>query len=404
MFPTCGNAALRVNSIALRLLQLVMVAWMIASTPILQAAETLPAGRLTLSLTGPPVAVFRHATQACDALDIPDAPARAIRVGTQSVQLYAPHFVNRRMTGRDLLHLAPDCRVVYRGAEDDDPADFDDRGWIASLSTHDGVTIHAIVHDEFQGHRRAWLCPSGRYMDCWYNALIAATSHDSGQSFHRDRGSAAVIASLPTRYEATVGTHVGYFNPTGMVDLAGTTYMMAFATTAAVAGQEEGNCLLRTTDVVDPKAWRAWDGAAFTVRFANPYLAAVPAGTHVCVPVGMGRLRWPVTSLVRHVSGTFVAVMMDGAHDGGVYAATSDDLVHWSEPSLLMAAEGPGTWRCGDPLPLAYPSLLDPSSTSPDFRTVGDTAMLFVVRFNEFSCRIGMNRDLLRIPVLLHDR
>lgn len=355
-----------------------------------------------IAVAGPAVTVFRHASQACDALDIPDAPARAIRTRVGGVQLYAPHFVDRRLAGPDLLHLSPDCRVVYRGAESDDPAAFDDRGWIASLFTRDGVTIHAVVHDEFQGHRRPWLCPSGRYLECWYNALVAATSTDGGLSFHRAAGGAALIAALPTRYEASVGGHAGYFNPTGPVRLRGATYMMAFATRAGA--QEEGNCLLRTTDPADPRAWRGWDGAGFGVRFVDPYAPAgvTSEGLHVCAPVGAGRLRWPVTGLVRRgEDGPFVAVMMDSARDGGVYFASSPDLLDWSAPVRLLAAGGAGHWSCGDLPPLAYPSLLDPASPSADFSTVGESAMLFLTRFNVAGCRLGMDRDLVRIPVRL---
>lgn len=359
--------------------------------------QTPPA--VSLKVAGSATVVFHHATQACEALDIPDAPARAIHVGSGQVQLYVTHFINRRMVGPDLLHLHQDCRVVYRGQERDDPSVFDDRSWIASLSTNGGSTIHAILHNEFQGHRRPWLCPTGRYMDCWYNALVAATSTDGGSSFHRAAGADALVAALPTPFAATLGEHVGYFNPTGPVELGGATYMMAFATRALT--QTEGNCLLRTTNVADPAAWRAWDGVDFGATFIDPYAAPRP-GAHVCAPVGVGRLRWPVTSLVRRgETGAFIALMMDGSRKGGVYYATSPDLLAWSEPALLLAGEGEGQWVCGDPSPVAYPSLLDPSSPSADFRTVGASAMLFMTRFGIGECRTSMDRDLIRVPVTL---
>ncbi len=263
-----------------------------------------------------------------------------------------------------------------------------------------------MVHEEFQGNRRPWLCPSGRYMDCWYNALVAATSTDGGRSFHRDApGVAALVAALPTRFEATRGHHAGYFNPSGMVDQAGATVMMTFAT--AAGAQAEGNCLMRTTDIADPHGWRAWDGAGFGVRFVDPYAAAVPAGPHTCAPVDPAHLRWPVTSLVRHrPSGRFLALMQDGARraedGGGVFYSTSTDLLHWSEPVRLLPATGLGRWRCGDPdPPVAYPSLLDPDSPSPDFGDVGNTAVLFLTRLNMPGCRPTMDRDLVRLFVTL---
>ena len=85
----------------------------------------------------------------------------------------------------------------------------------------------------------------------------------------------------------------------------------------------------------------------------------------------------------------------------GVFAATSRDLLRWSEPVRVLEGRGERAWRCGEPPPLAYPSLLDPASGSPNFETVGGAAMLFLTRFNPRGCRTGMDRDLIRIPVML---
>ena len=43
-----------------------------------------------------------------------------------------------------------------------------------------------------------------------------------------------------------------------------------------------------------------------------------------------------------------------------------------------------------------YPSLIDHLSTSPNFDTVGQTAMLYVVRYTGES---ELQRELIRIPV-----
>ena len=93
--------------------------------------------------------------------------------------------------------------------------------------------------------------------------------------------------------------------------------------------------------------------------------------------------------------------MMNGARDGGVFYATSADLVTWSPPKKLMGGSGIGVYRCDDPAPLEYPSLLDPNSTDRNFMTVGATAQLFLTRFNVAGCKISMDRDLIRIPIAL---
>jgi hypothetical protein len=353
---------------------------------------------------GPAVVVFSHARDACDALDIPDAPARAIRAADGSVQIYATHFRNRRLVGPALRAVRPDCRIVYAGGGQDDPAAYDDRTWIAAPYTRDGRTVFAVLHDEFQGHRRPALCPTRRYMDCWYNALTLAVSHDAGQHFARVGDT---VASLPYRYEAVVGHHAGYFNPSNIVAFDGGWAMFAFATHAGA--QAEGNCLLRTTDLADPASWRGWNGAAFAVRFIDPYRAAAPPEEHVCTPVAPRALRWPVTGLVRHApSGRFLALMqggggLPGGDAPGVYVSTSADLRDWTAPVRIFAAIGPAQWRAGEAPPLAYPALLDPASPSRSFETVGAQADLFLTRFNPCGAALCMDRDLLRVPFRISD-
>jgi hypothetical protein len=174
--------------------------------------------------------------------------------------------------------------------------------------------------------------------------------------------------------------------------------MFVFATRAGV--QAAGNCLLRTEAIATPDAWRGWDGGGFGVAFIDPYAVAAPPQGHVCAPVAPAVLRWPVTSLVRHApSGLFIATMQDTARDGGVYVATSRDLLHWDGPGRLLAAIGPGAWRCEDAPPIFYPSLLDPLSPDRNFETVGDTAVLFATRFAVRDCRTSMDRALVRWDV-----
>lgn len=367
--------------------------WLLALLAGTTAALAEPPG-LRVEVAGPAVTVFSHARDACAADDIPDAPARAVRLASGAVLLFAPHFTNRLLRGPDLLRVRPDCRVVYRGGENDDPAAFDDRGWLVSPYTLDGRRIFSLVHDEFQGHRRPWLCPTGTYLDCWYNAITLAVSDDGGRTFRRP--ARALVAALPYRYEDVVGAHRGYFNPSNVVALDTGFYVFAFATEALA--QRPGNCLLRTTAPDEAGSWRGWNGAAFAVRFVDPYVERDDPAAHVCAPVEVEHLRWPVTSVVRHApSGLFIATMMNGA--AGVFVATSRDLLHWSDPALVWAGHGEGGWRCGAAPPVAYPSLLDPQSASADFATVGATAQLFLTIWRPDGCRLGMDRDLIRLPV-----
>lgn len=257
------------------------------------AVEVRP--QLHLTVNGAVTTVFSNTRNGCDPADIPDAPARAIRLASGVVQLYAAHLHNRRLVGPNLMNLSNDCRIVFQGQERDDPAAFDDRAWITSLYTPDGQTIFAAVHNEFQGQRRPALCPSGRYMDCWYNAITAAVSRDGGIHFSRLAPGSDLIAALPYRYDEVTGHHVGYFNPSNMIMDKGMLFMTVFATEAKA--QQPGNCLLRTDRIADPTAWRAWDGKGFGVTFIDPYGAEPTKDVHVCSPVGGNQLRWPLQAL-----------------------------------------------------------------------------------------------------------
>ncbi len=283
------------------------------------------------------------------------------------------------------------------GAGLDDPGAYNDRAWITAPWTADGRTIWAIVHNEFHGHLRPALCPTRRYMDCWFNALTEAVSYDAGHSFRRapDR---ALVAAVPYRFDQLERGHHGYFNPSNIVTMDGARYMFAFATQANA--QRPGNCLLRSTEPENAASWRGWSGAAFAVTFINPYTEPAAPEQHVCAPVAPASLRWPVMSLVRHEeSGLFIALMQDGSRAGGVFYSTSADLLNWSAPALLMHTIGLANWTCTDPAPIAYPSLLDPASHDRNFETVGSDATLFATLFNVADCRTGMDRQLVRWTV-----
>jgi hypothetical protein len=88
-----------------------------------------------------------------------------------------------------------------------------------------------------------------------------------------------------------------------------------------------------------------------------------------------------------------------GEMASGIYYSTSEDLIHWTPRRLIMEVESRHTYRCGDPNPVAYPSVLDPDSTSRNFETTGKEAYLYFTRSNYQSCRETLDRDLVRIPI-----
>lgn len=350
--------------------------------------------------------VFAWDSQRCDVQDIPDAPARAFRDATGTVHLFASHFVNRAMTGARLDAVTPNCRIAFAASGNDDPAAFDDRLWLTSFDTRDGTVIHALAHAEYHGHRRPG-CVGGRYMDCWWNAVVQFVSRDGGASFQRAGRDGGVVAASPYAYDGRQGHPTGYFSPSNIIELGGYRYVFIFA--AAQGLQRRGACLLRTDRIADPQRWRAWDGNDFSVRLIGASAGAgQPPPDRVCAP--LAGIPSTLTSVTQQADGGFTGLFAasrplvpGGDPVTGIYAIRSSDLLHWSEASLLLAVPMMFDFPCDAPSVYAYPSLLDPLSPSPTFATTGAHPYLYLTRFNARDCKLGMNRDLVRFPVVLQE-
>jgi len=279
--------------------------------------------------------------------------------------------------------------------KDDDPAHFDDRGWLLTPFAGPGGRIYGLVHNEFQGHRRPALCPTGRYTDCWYNS-ITMVFWSAEQSLFTRRGKPQLVAAPRRRFIDSVGHQSGYLGPTNIVDYGDA---FAFFVAAARDGEQEpGNCLVQGRDVGTPSTWRAFDGQRFSIDIAsNPYEAKQPH--KACRSIDPQHLRWPVTSLVR-VPGEnrFLALMVgrNASLHAGVYVSQSADLLHWSNPQKLLDTNLPSHLDCaGGPVRL-YPSLLDPESMSASFATVGSSPFLFYSELPIKNCRVQLLDGQLR--------
>lgn len=359
-----------------------------------------------LTLVGPPAVIFSATRDACDGADVPDAPARAFRDASGAVAVFGLHYRNRTLRGPDLDHLKLDCRVVLESGESADPAAYDDRSWIAATWTEDGKTVAALLHHEYQANEHKGRCRSKVYLECWYNTITAAASHDAGLRFSR-ASPPIVVAGAPFRQEVGQGRHRGFFNPSNIFSDGRFRYMLAATTGWALFGsdQSSGACLFRTATPADPTSWRAWTGTGFTAAFHDPYAKPVKRAD-TCKPVGP--FPAPVGAVVRHRgSGAWIAVFQakadsDTFPQSGFYWTTSRDLLSWDVPRLLLAGATLYDDPCGAPGGLiAYPSLLDPSAQGRNFDDVGDTALLTYVSLKTEGCAITSDRDLVRRPLAI---
>lgn len=349
-----------------------------------QTLEENPVGRL-----------FDWHHQRCERWDIVDTPARAWRDDRGMVHVLAGAETSRASVGADLTgSLTRDCAPRLRSQGHPDPAQRNDRLWIASVFTRDGATVEALIHAEYHGHRHVGRCAAGRYMPCWRNAILAATSSDGGRTFAVNE---TAVAMLPYRYDPLQSRRSGYFNPSNMIEHHGMMYSFFFA--EAYKAQKRGVCLMRRPLEGGPLDWRFWQGQDFTGRFADPYRDRIAEPSrHVCTP--LPGLRSVLSSVIRREDG-FLAVTPMTAQNGegrtvsGIWAMQSRDLVHWGLPKLLMSA--PLLWRrdCTVPFAIAYPSLLDPQSKAPMFDVADEQLWLTYVRIAlNGTCKAQAQRDL----------
>jgi hypothetical protein len=369
----------------LALLVLVLTLFCLGYLPNPPVAVPIVSGELI----GPEQVVF-DTRNACEQIDIPDAPARAFRDQDGTVHLIATHYVARAMIGPSLDQLRRDCHVIYRSPQDSNPGHFQDNNWLYSFYTTDGRQVAALVHSEYDADQIPGMCATPKDPNnCWWNTITFAHSFNGGYSFDVPEPPQNLVAALPYRY--TVGNRAGaygYSEPTNIVRVG--TFYYALINEWPYMAQKGGACLIRTSDLFNSRSWRAWDGKEFNVRFANPYRETIAnPEEHVCTPVLSGE----ADSLLQHTkTGNFVVTQF--VHDDGIYILVSHDLIHWSNSSLLVklrhlsGPDGLRNWTYG------YVSMLDPSSTDQNFSTISDTPYVYFVRMDPLHGRILLRRQI----------
>ena len=363
---------------------------------IVSGATTARADDPTIAFSGKLSVVYDPAVDACTPNDQPDMNPRAFRDASGRVVMFALHFVNRPLRGPDLDHLKIDCHVSLDSPLDPDPAHFADRFYVASTWTRDGHDVSALIHEEYHADQHG-RCAFKTDLACWYNTILAFRSDDGGDTFNKARPT--VVAAAPFRQDVDQGRHRGFFEPSNM--FSDGRFVYVFVSTTGWSGQEAGSCLLRTSDPRDPALWRAYDGAGFTIRYADPYHQTFdPKPCMVIQPFA-----YAVGSVVRHAaSGRWLAIFQAAAGGQfpveGFYTSTSRDLLHWEPARLLIAGRTLfGDWcKAGDTSLINYPSILDPHSTSRDFDTIGDHPLLFYTSMQAHDCQTR-DRILLRQPL-----
>lgn len=339
--------------------------------------------------------VYDWMRERCATWDVPDASLRAFRDASGGVIAFVSDDKGRLYSGPSLETLRHSCHESLPSHETADPAAHSGLRYVTSTWTSDGVSVTALIHNEYHADHFAGRCQYRASMPCWYTTIIGGHSQDGGRSFQVDEPP-KVIAAAPFTQDVEQGRHRGFFNPSNVLFHDGFYY---FATnTTGGAGQEPGLCLFRTGSIADPSSWRGYDGEGFSARAVDPYRPG-PESYHPCARVVKGT----VGSITRH-RGTGLFLLIRQTTDpsrpnGKTVYSWSPDLIHWSEPKTLLDEPDLSSTNCGDRFRYGYPSLLDPKAPGRNFDETGDAAYLFLTRLYVSACKVTAQRDLIRMEV-----
>lgn len=329
--------------------------------------------------------------------DVPDVPPTAYRLADGTVMLIAGNRQNFTFHGPSLDEVKRvDCQQILKSAGDDDPADFRDQEWVTALYSNDGARVLGFVHNEFHGeYRDKGECQTKAVdvPECWYASATLVVSTDGGKTFTRPDPPGNVILTLPYPY-ATDMKQAGVFMPKVVGGQDGNVYVLATYGDRN-RSNKPGQCLARGSAEHVGK-WEVWTGAAFEAVDPSPYGCSGQCIGRVVqcasvVPNNMFSVKYmPAHQL-------YIAV---GIRRSDVIYRFSSDLVSWSPPKVLMTPTVKFLWKEGDPPPVWYPSLLDPSSSSRNFDTIGDRPFLYLVKYRVADGKLDRSRrDIVRIPL-----
>jgi hypothetical protein len=335
--------------------------------------------------------VFDSAQKHCDENDMPDVNARAFRDASGDIVMFALYDSNHALRGKDIDHLAIDCHASLESRADPNPAHYDDRNFLTATWTKDGRNVVGLVHHEYHADQHG-RCSVKSDLGCWYNSVLAYLSTDSGENFTRAKP--LVVASVPFPQNVGQGSHRGFFNPSNI--FSDGQYEYFFAATTGWDGQPFGACLFRSATPEDSASWRAYDGQDFTVHYDDPYKKpfSPPAS---CAP--LSPFVFPVGAVVRERDTGLWLAVFQASHNAdvypvdGFYYAEAEDLLHWSEPRLLLAGPTLYTNPCdaGSTI-IAYPSLIDPTAKGRNFDDVGPSPFLYYAIIDVANCETDARR------------
>ena len=359
----------------------------LTTTFLLALFQLLPAAAFSVVPTGPPVSVWGSidALHKCGVNDVPDIPARAFQDADGVVHMIVGSTSFHLMTGPTVFNQTRSCFPSWNSTQSPVESDYAAAQWLDSPHVFPNGTVIALVHNEYPDNttwQHAHNCSRG-YPYCWQASVGLAISSDWGTTW-------ALAAPPPGHLVAAVPYKVnssqlasGWGDPSNIfLSPADGLYYMAVLNRNPVGLQPAGVCFARTADLTSPSSWRAHGGGgSFNVSFVSPFalqpgteaahVCTVAAGLPPCMPSGV------VWSTYLQL---FVATLDCLNNQGGLFLATSADLLTWSTPEEFYTRQDLPAEVARNVTSMTYPTFIDPQSTQAgNFMAIGQSAPLFWV-------------------------
>ena len=338
-------------------------------------------------------------------VEVPDTPARAFLDSTGSTVLVAGNTAARFSHGPSVLNTTRTCAILFNKTNSPDPSLYASNEFIHSTWSFNNGTVVALLHDEFPGMNfnqsdgAPWcnITTGPRWPRCWTVSISLAVSQDWGRSWQRPLPPPAnLVAAVPYPYESS-RTIFGWGDMGGITRGPDGFFYVAMYNRMDKGLQANGTCVMRSNALLDPRSWRGWDGAAFTVPFASAYgLPPGEAARHICAvldpaifpePCVIYGTTWS-TYLRRFVATVNCNSMARPIHfrDYKIWYTTSADMIHWEPLALLLDPRGPPEVpQFGGADMITYPTLLDAGEGAFSYARIGRNATLtYIVNSENF--------------------
>lgn len=317
--------------------------------------------------------------------------------------VFATHYTNWYLEGRDWNSLKPVCSSAAKGKESAKPEDVDDHYWIQALSAQPDGRVVALASHEYMGSRHPGQCALAPTREqpfpCWFSSIIQLESLDDARNF-KPTAQNRIVATPQVPYDRRGKQRMGFLTASNIAADSDWLYTLIFVD--GYADQKSGTCLFRAL-AKGPLRWKAWNGSGFDSDLEEP-VAAGRKGQPGCEPLLLGNQNRGLVKL--RDSGQWLAVGLDREAPGdkgtGVFFATSKDLLKWTPRKRLLAARI--DFKAPDcPAVYKYPTIIDHDAPGPNFDTVGSNAYVYLVKVVLQACK-PVERQLVRYPVTISDK